>query len=89
MIAVARRQEAHLARADEPARGHRHDLADQPLQVRENVSLFMTSPWQLFLTWGVMVGIGAGAGAVGFAGTVANRWFLKRTGFAAGTTQRC
>jgi len=48
------------------------------------LSLFMTSPWQLFLTWGVMVGIGAGAGAVGFAGAVANRWFLKRTGFAAG-----
>ncbi len=48
------------------------------------LSVFMTSPWQLFLTWGVMVGIGAGAGAVGFAGAVANRWFLKRTGFAAG-----
>src|SRR3984885_4518510 len=45
---------------------------------------FMPSPWQLFLTWGVMVGIGAGAGAVGFAGAVANRWFLKRTGSAAG-----
>src|SRR6202051_2809315 len=29
------------------------------------LSLFMTSPWQLFLTWGVMVGVGAGAGAVG------------------------
>jgi MFS family permease len=48
------------------------------------LSMFMTSPWQLFLTWGVMVGTGAGAGAVGFAGAVANRWFLKRTGFAAG-----
>ncbi len=48
------------------------------------LSMFMTQPWQLFLTWGVMVGIGAGAGAVGFAGAVANRWFLKRTGFAAG-----
>jgi MFS family permease len=48
------------------------------------LSIFMTSPWQLFLTWGVMVGIGAGAGAVGFAGAVANRWFQKRTGFAAG-----
>ena len=48
------------------------------------LSIFMTSPWQLFMTWGVMVGIGAGAGAVGFAGTVANRWFLKRTGFASG-----
>jgi MFS family permease len=48
------------------------------------LSLFMTSPWQLFLTWGVMVGVGAGAGAVGFAGAVANRWFFKRTGFASG-----
>jgi MFS family permease len=48
------------------------------------LSLFMTSPWQLYLTWGLMVGIGAGAGAVGFAGAVANRWFLRRTGFAAG-----
>jgi len=46
--------------------------------------MFMTSPWQLFLTWGFMVGVGAGAGAVGFAGAVANRWFLKRTGFASG-----
>ena len=54
------------------------------LMTGTGLSLFMTSPWQLFLTWGVMVGIGAGAGAVGFAGTVANRWFLKRTGFAAG-----
>ena len=33
-------------------------------------SMFMTSPWQLFLTWGAMVGIGAGAGSVGFAGAV-------------------
>jgi predicted MFS family arabinose efflux permease len=47
-------------------------------------SLFLTAPLQLFLTWGVTVGIGAGAGAVGFAGAVANRWFLERTGFATG-----
>ena len=48
------------------------------------LSMFMTQPWELFLTWGVLVGIGAGAGAVGFAGAVANRWFLTRTGFASG-----
>jgi MFS family permease len=48
------------------------------------LSLFMTSPWQLFVTWGVLVGIGSGAGAVGFAGAVANRWFAKKTGFASG-----
>ena len=48
------------------------------------LSNFMTSPWQLFLTWGLMVGIGAGAGAVGMAAAVANRWFVKRNGLAMG-----
>ena len=48
------------------------------------LSAFMTQPWQLFLTWGLMVGIGSGAGAVGFAGTVANRWFQQRAGLAMG-----
>ena len=48
------------------------------------LSMFMTSPWQLFLTWGLMVGVGAGAGAVGFAGAVANRWFATHNGFASG-----
>src|SRR5271170_2426696 len=42
------------------------------------LSTFMTEPWQLFATWGVMVGIGVGTGAVG------NRWFAKRTAFAMG-----
>jgi predicted MFS family arabinose efflux permease len=31
-----------------------------------------------------MVGIGSGAGAVGIAGAVANRWFIQRTGLATG-----
>ena len=48
------------------------------------LSLLMSSPWQLFLTWGVMVGIGAGAGAVGMAAAVANRWFVARSGLAMG-----
>jgi MFS family permease len=47
-------------------------------------STFMHAPWQLFLTWGLMVGIGSGAGAVGFAGAVANRWFIHRAGLAMG-----
>jgi len=51
------------------------------------LSSFMTSSWQLFLTWGVMVGIGAGAGSVGLAGAVANRWFAQRTGLAMGLLQ--
>jgi MFS family permease len=48
------------------------------------LSNFMTAPWQLYLTWGLMVGIGSGAGAMGMAAAVANRWFAKRNGFAMG-----
>jgi MFS family permease len=48
------------------------------------LSNFMTAPWQLFLTWGLMVGIGSGAGAIGIAAAVANRWFVKRNGLAMG-----
>jgi MFS family permease len=48
------------------------------------LSNFMTTPWQLFLTWGLMVGIGSGAAAVGMAAAVANRWFAKRNGLAMG-----
>jgi len=48
------------------------------------LSIFMTEPWQLFLTWGLMVGVGSGAGAVGITAAVANRWFVERTGLAMG-----
>src|SRR2546430_15669202 len=48
------------------------------------LSSFMTAPWQLFLTWGFMVGIGSGAGAFGIAAAVANRGFEKRNGLAMG-----
>ena len=54
------------------------------LMTGTGLSYFMTEPWQLFLTWGLMVGIGAGAGAVGIAAAVANRWFVQRTGLAMG-----
>jgi MFS family permease len=49
------------------------------------LSLFMTAPWQLFITWGLMVGIGAGGGAVGIAAAIANRWFVARSGLAMGS----
>jgi MFS family permease len=54
------------------------------LMLATGLSSFMTAPWQFYLTWGLMVGIGAGAGAVGLAGAVANRWFAHRNGFATG-----
>jgi MFS family permease len=48
------------------------------------LSTFMTASWQLFVTWGLMVGIGSGAGAMGISGALANRWFAQRTAFAMG-----
>ncbi len=54
------------------------------LALATGLSSFMTAPWQFYLTWGLMVGIGSGAGAVGLAGAVANRWFARRNGFATG-----
>jgi predicted MFS family arabinose efflux permease len=48
------------------------------------LSTFMSEPWQLFLTWGVMVGVGIGSGAIGMAGAIANRWFAQRTATAMG-----
>src|ERR1700732_755212 len=37
------------------------------LMAGSGLSVFMTSPWHLFLTWGLMVGIGSGGGGVGDA----------------------
>jgi MFS family permease len=48
------------------------------------LSTFMTAPWQLFLTWGLLVGVGSSAGAVGMAAAVANRWFVSHRGLAMG-----
>src|SRR3982074_1628042 len=42
----------------------------------------MTSPWQLSLLWGVVVGLGTGCMASVLAATVANRWFVQRRGLA-------
>jgi sugar phosphate permease len=48
------------------------------------LSGFIDARWQLFLTWGVLVGLGAGVTAGGLAATVANRWFVKNRGLAVG-----
>ncbi|WP_310727875.1 MFS transporter [Streptomyces sp. N2A] len=45
---------------------------------------FMNAPWQLTLYWGVLVGIGSGAIALAFVGTVTNRWFSRRRGLITG-----
>ncbi len=44
----------------------------------------MTQPWQLYLLWGVAVGLGTGSMATVLAATVANRWFVRRRGLVIG-----
>ena len=44
----------------------------------------MTAPWQLYVLWGVTVGLGTGSMATVLAATVATRWFVKRRGLIVG-----
>jgi MFS family permease len=44
----------------------------------------MTHPWQLVLSWGVLVGLGTGTTATVLGATVVNRWFHERRGVVMG-----
>ncbi|HET6239843.1 MAG TPA: MFS transporter [Acetobacteraceae bacterium] len=44
----------------------------------------MTALWQLWLTWGVMLGLSTGVTANVLGATVANRWFTTRRGLVVG-----
>jgi len=48
------------------------------------LTVFVTTGWQLVLTWGVLIGLGTGSMALVFAATIANRWFVKRRGLVMG-----
>jgi MFS family permease len=48
------------------------------------LSAFISNVWELYLTWGVLVGLGSGAGMVGLATAIANRWFVHRRGLVVG-----
>lgn len=48
------------------------------------LSLFMTEPWQLIATWGVLSGIGTGCIAMVLAATIVSRWFVKDRGLVMG-----
>jgi sugar phosphate permease len=48
------------------------------------LTAWMTTPWQLRLLWGVVVGSGTGMVALVLGATVANRWFLQRRGLVMG-----
>ncbi len=48
------------------------------------LTTLMNQPWQLYLLWGVVVGLGTGCMASVLAATVAARWFVQRRGLVIG-----
>lgn len=48
------------------------------------ISSFMTAPWQLFMSWGLLSGIGSGAVANVLGATIVNRWFTTNRGLVMG-----
>jgi sugar phosphate permease len=53
--------------------------------VGSGLTTVMTAPWQLWLLWGLAVGVGTGAMALVLGAVVANRWFVEsRRGLVTG-----
>jgi len=48
------------------------------------LSAFMTQPWQLIATWGVLSGLASGGVAMVLAATIVNRWFVTHRGLVMG-----
>jgi len=48
------------------------------------LTIFMHDPWQLYLLWGVLVGVATGSITSVLAAIVANRWFIERRGIVMG-----
>ncbi|MCB1411644.1 MAG: MFS transporter [Xanthobacteraceae bacterium] len=47
-------------------------------------SYFMTQPWHLFVTWGLLTGLGSGAVANVLGAVIVNRWFVTNRGLVMG-----
>ena len=54
------------------------------MSLSSTASLFMTQPWQLMLTWGVVSGIGSGCVTNVLSATIVNRWFVTNRGLVMG-----
>lgn len=48
------------------------------------LTVFMTQPWQLWLLWGVVVGLGAGSMSIAFVAVLVTRWFVTQRGLVTG-----
>ena len=54
------------------------------MAVSTGLSLFMSQPWHLVVTWGFASGLGTGSVAAVLGATVANRWFSTNRGLVMG-----
>ncbi|HQT64147.1 MAG: MFS transporter [Acidocella sp. 20-57-95] len=48
------------------------------------VSNFMTQPWELILSWGILSGLASGCVAMTLGATIINRWFVTNRGLVMG-----
>jgi MFS family permease len=52
--------------------------------VGSGLTLVMDAAWQLWLLWGLAIGVGTGSLALVFGAIVANRWFVRHRGVVVG-----
>jgi len=52
--------------------------------IGSGLTVVMSAIWQLWLLWGLFIGVGTGVMALVFGSVVANRWFVKRRGLVMG-----
>ncbi|WP_040692593.1 MFS transporter [Nocardia vinacea] len=48
------------------------------------LTVFMTQPWHLVATWGLLVGVGVGSMSMPFVATITGRWFVRQRGLVTG-----
>ena len=54
------------------------------MQVAAGLSTRMTALWELWATWGLMLGLATGMTAMVLGATISNRWFTARRGLVMG-----
>jgi MFS family permease len=59
-------------------------LALAMMSAATGISYFMTSPWELVMSWGVMSGLASGCVAATLGATIVNRWFASHRGLVMG-----
>ena len=54
------------------------------MSLSTGASVFMTQPWQLIASWGLLSGVASGGVSMVLAATIVNRWFVTRRGLITG-----